>query len=282
MPITKLTPENNYPYQEERMQSLKLAIPEAFADGKINWDTLREVLSEDLEEGGCEEYFGLNWPGKREARKRAATPSRATLVPALGEGVNEDTTENLFIEGDNLEVLKLLQKSYAGKIKMIYIDPPYNTGNDFIYNDNFTEPLETYLDYVGARGESGELLTTNTRADGRFHSRWLNMMYPRLILARQLLREDGMIFVSIDDNEVTNLRQMMSEVFGEENFVNTLIWKKRYNAAKEQQLAIIHEYVLIYSKDKTEINEGKKPADGIHSNRRVEQQDSPGKWVEQT
>lgn len=255
MPITKLSPENNYLYLQVRMEAMSQAVPEAFADGKINWDTLREVLTEDLEEGGCEEYFGLNWPGKREARKRAATPSRAALVPAPGEGVNEDNTENLFIEGDNLEVLKLLQKSYAGKIKMIYIDPPYNTGNDFIYNDNFTDPLEAYLNYTGARGESGELLTTNTRADGRFHSKWLNMMYPRLILARQLLREDGMIFVSIDDNEVTNLRQMMNEVFGEENFVNTMVWKKRYNAAKEKQLAIIHEYILIYSKDNKVINE---------------------------
>ena len=152
MPITKLTPENNYPYLEDRLKALEQAVPEAFADGKINWDTLREVLGENLEDEGRDEYFGLNWPGKREARKRAATPSRATLVPAPGEGVNEDTTENLFIEGDNLEVLKLLQKSYAGKIKMIYIDPPYNTGNDFIYNDNFTDPLEAYLEYTGAKG----------------------------------------------------------------------------------------------------------------------------------
>lgn len=214
MPITKLTPENSYLYTQERLEALEQAVPEAFADGKVNWDRLREVLGENLEDEGREEYFGLNWPGKREARKRAAIPSRGTLVPAPGEGVNEDTTEHLFIEGDNLEVLKLLQKSYAGRIKMIYIDPPYNTGNDFIYNDNFTDPLQAYLEYTGATGESGELLTTNTRADGRFHSKWLNMMYPRLILARQLLREDGVIFVSIDDNEVHHLRQIMNEIFG--------------------------------------------------------------------
>ena len=249
MPITKLTPENNYPYLQERLEALRQAVPEAFADGKINWDKLREALGEDLEEEGCEEYFGLNWPGKREARKRAATPSRGTLVPAPGEGVNEDTTENLFIEGDNLEVLKLLQKSYAGKIKMIYIDPPYNTGNDFIYNDNFTDPLEAYLDYTGAKGESGELLTTNTRADGRFHSKWLNMMYPRLILARQLLREDGVIFISIDDNEVHHLRQMLNEIFGEENFIDCIIWKKRYGGgAKEKFLVTLHEYCLFFAK----------------------------------
>ena len=247
MPITKLTPENNYPYLQDRLEALEHAVPEAFADGKVNWDTLREVIGEDLEEGSCEEYFGLNWPGKREARKRTATPSRAALVPAPGEGVNEDNTENLFIEGDNLEVLKLLQKSYAGKIKMIYIDPPYNTGNDFIYNDNFTDPLEAYLDYTGSRGESGELLTTNTRADGRFHSKWLNMMYPRLILARQLLREDGVIFISIDDNEVFNLRMLMNEVFGE-NCIEQYVWDVREdgNMPKTARGTVRkeHEYII--------------------------------------
>ena len=253
MPLTKLTPENSYPYLQDRLQQLEQAVPEAFADGKINWDTLREVLNADLEEGGCDEYFGLNWPGKREARKRAATPSHGTLVPAPGEGVNEDTTENLFIEGDNLEVLKLLQKSYAGKIKMIYIDPPYNTGNDFIYNDDFTDPLEAYLKYTGATGEGGELLTTNTRADGRFHSKWLNMMYPRLILARQLLREDGIIFISIDDNEIQNLRQLMNEVFGEENYIKEIVI---YNNPRGRQpdsfIATSHEYLLVYSKSISE------------------------------
>ena len=249
MPITKLTPENNYPYLQERLEALEQAVPEAFADGRINWDTLREVLGDNLEDEGRAEFFGLNWPGKREARKKAATPSRATLVPVPGEGVNEDTTENLFIEGDNLEVLKLLQKSYAGKIKMIYIDPPYNTGNDFIYNDNFTDPLEAYLDYTGARGESGELLTTNTRADGRFHSKWLNMMYPRLILACQLLREDGIIFISIDDNEIADLRMMMNEIFGEENFLATVIWHKVYSPRMDTEgFSVFHDYVLVYGK----------------------------------
>lgn len=251
MPITKLTPENSYPYLQDRLQQLEQAVPEAFADGKINWDTLREIFNADLEDEGRDEYFGLNWPGKREARKRAATPSHGTLVPAPGEGVNEDTTENLFIEGDNLEVLKLLQKSYAGKIKMIYIDPPYNTGNDFIYNDDFTDPLTAYLKYTGATGESGELLTTNTRADGRFHSKWLNMMYPRLILARQVLREDGVIFVSIDDNEVHHLRQMINEVFGEENFVSEIV-RKTIEGGKQDTTSIHkgHEYLLVYLKNR--------------------------------
>jgi len=251
MPVAKLTPENNNPYMQERMEALMQAVPEAFADGKINWETLRELLGEELEEGGREEYFGLNWPGKREARRRAAIPSRGTLVPVYGEGVNEDSTENLFIEGDNLEVLKLLQKSYAGKIKMIYIDPPYNTGNDFIYNDDFTDPLEAYLRYTGAKGESGELLTTNTRADGRFHSNWLNMMYPRLILARQLLREDGVIFVSIDDNEVHHLRQLMNEIFGEENFVTEFVWeKKKKPSFLHANVGKIFDYIVCFLKNR--------------------------------
>jgi adenine-specific DNA-methyltransferase len=280
MPITKLTPENSYPYLQDRLEQLEQAVPEAFADGKVNWDTLREVLNADLENEDRDEYFGLNWPGKREARKRAATPSYGTLVPAPGEGVNEDTTENLFIEGDNLEVLKLLQKSYAGKIKMIYIDPPYNTGNDFIYNDDFTDPLAEYLKYTGATGEGGELLTTNTRADGRFHSKWLNMMYPRLILACQLLREDGIIFVSIDDNEVHNLRQMMNEIFGEENFMTCIIWEKRYTRSNNAKLfGSVTEYILLYRKSSslTSIKEPRnQKADSIYSN---PDNDPRGDWT---
>ena len=280
MPITKLTPENNYPYLQERLKALEQAVPEAFADGKINWDTLHEVLNADLEDEGRDEYFGLNWPGKREARKRAATPSRGTLVPAPGEGVNEDTTENLFIEGDNLEVLKLLQKSYAGKIKMIYIDPPYNTGNDFIYNDDFTDPLEAYLDYTGAKGESGELLTTNTRADGRFHSRWLNMMYPRLILARQLLREDGVIFISIDDNEIHNLRQMMNEIFGEENFLLTFCWRRTDNQSNIGNFARVKEYILAFAKDRNLVNFEKMELSEIAKNE-YRYEDAKGKFRRQ-
>lgn len=254
MPISKLTPEGNYPYMDERIRALAQAVPEAMADGKINWEKLREALGDAVEEeNASEEHFGLSWPGKREARKLAAQPSLGTLVPVPGEGINEDDTENIFIEGDNLEVMKLLLKSYAGRIKMIYIDPPYNTGNDFIYNDNFADPLEAYLEYTGAKGESGELLTTNTRADGRFHSKWLNMMYLRLLLAHKLLREDGVIFVSIDDNELINLKYLLNEIFGEENFIECIIWKKRYNAAKEKHLASIHEYILFYAKNKHDI-----------------------------
>ena len=245
MPIEKLRP--SFTFTEDRLKELEQMVPEAFADGKIDWETLQEALGEQLEDGR-EEHFGLTWPGKREARRLASIPSRGTLVPCPGEGINEDETENVFIEGENLEVLKLLQKSYAGKIKMIYIDPPYNTGNDFIYNDKYADPLEEYLKYTGAKGESGELLTTNTRSDGRFHSRWLNMMYPRLLLARQLLRDDGVIFVSIDDNEVYNLRIIMNEIFGEENFVAQLIWHSEGHTDNQYQIKITHEYILLYIK----------------------------------
>lgn len=195
------------------------------------------------------ERYGLDWPGKKDALKIIQQPSIATLKPARGESVNFDKTENLFIEGDNLEVLKLLQKSYYGKIKMIYIDPPYNTGNEFIYQDNFTESLDTYLAYAGLTDDQGRKFSTNTQAEGRYHTNWLNMMYPRLYLARNLLREDGVIFISIDDNEVSNLRMLCDEVFGEENFVANIIWQhsvqpKGYSAL----FSVHHNHILCYRK----------------------------------
>ena len=246
MPIEKLRPK--FTFTEDRIRELQQVAPEAFADGKIDWESLQEALGEQLEDGR-EEHFGLTWPGKREARRLASIPSRGTLVPCPGEGINEDTTKNLFIEGENLEVLKLLQKSYAGKIKMIYIDPPYNTGNDFIYNDKFTDPLEEYLKYTGAKGESGEYLTTNTRADGRFHSKWLNMMYPRLILARQLLKQDGVIFVNIGEEEVHNLKLLMSEVFGDENYISTIARVAKTASNKGTHFAPSIDFILVYSKN---------------------------------
>ena len=248
MPIEKFRP--SFTFTEDRLKELQQVVPEAFADGKINWETLREALGNYLEDDeACEEHFGLFWPGKREARRLAAIPSKGTLMPAPGEGVNEDRTHNIFIEGENLEVLKLLQKSYAGRVKMIYIDPPYNTGNDFIYPDDYREPLEAYLKRTGQMDEEGRRLTTNTKASGRFHSNWLNMMYPRLLLARQLLREDGVIFVSIDDNEVHNLRQVMNEIFGQENFIEQIIWKNKYGAgAMTRGFISVHEYILCYSR----------------------------------
>lgn len=253
----KLKP--TYTFDQDRLDALKKIVPEAFADGRINWESLREALGDYLEtDGPDEEHFGLFWPGKRQARRLASLPSTGTLTPVYGEGLRADGTpdadgqndsRNVFIEGENLEVLKILQKAYAGRIKMIYIDPPYNTGNDFVYDDDFTEPLQEYLRRTGQVDEEGKPLTTNKKADGRFHSKWLSMMYPRLRLARNLLREDGVIFVSIDDNEVHHLRLLMNEVFGEENFVGTIIWKSRKSedTRAKNGLSNDHEYLLVYT-----------------------------------
>ncbi len=195
------------------------------------------------------ERYGMEWSGKKEALHLIQTLSSATLKPCRAESVNFDTTENIFIEGDNLEVLKLLQTSYYGKVKMIYIDPPYNTGKEFIYPDNFSETLETYLEYAGLIDGDGKKFSTNTANEGRFHTKWLNMMYPRLYLARNLLRDDGVIFISIDDNEVSNLRKMCDEIFGEEALVGVFSWKNKYGAgAKTKGLIEVHEYIFCYSK----------------------------------
>jgi adenine-specific DNA-methyltransferase len=247
MSIEKLRP--SFTFTEDRLRELQQVVPEAFADGKINWDTLREALGEQLEEEG-EEHFGLFWPGKREARRLASMPSKGSLIPQPGEGVDEENTHNIFIEGENLEVLKLLQKSYAGRIKMIYIDPPYNTGNDFIYPDDFSEPLETYLRVTGQVDEEGRLVTTNNRSAGRYHSNWLNMMFPRLMLAKNLLRFDGNIFISIDDNEFANLKAICDEIFGSECFIGTLV-RQTIEGGKQDTKSIqsIHEYLLIYAKN---------------------------------
>jgi adenine-specific DNA-methyltransferase len=252
-----------FQFDEERLNQLRQIAPEAFADGKINWETLRASLGEHLEEESTDtEHFGLFWPGKRQARRLASLPSTGTLVPVYGEGLKADGTpdadghndsRNVFIEGENLEVLKLLQKTYAGRIKMIYIDPPYNTGNDFIYDDDFTEPLQEYLRRTGQVDEEGKALTTNKRADGRFHSKWLSMMYPRLRLARNLLRDDGLIFVSIDDNEVEHLRMIMNEIFGQENYQQQIIWKNKYGpGAQTKGFGRLHEYILCFSKGNIE------------------------------
>jgi adenine-specific DNA-methyltransferase len=246
MPIEKLRP--SFTFTEDRLNELQAVVPEAFADGKINWDTLREALGEYLEEEN-QEHFGLFWPGKREARRLAAMPSKGTLVPQPGEGVDDENTHNIFIEGDNLEVLKLLQKSYAGRVKMIYIDPPYNTGNDFVYRDDFQQPLDEYLRLTEQVNEQGKFLTTNSQASGRYHSAWLNMVYPRLRLSRNLLNDDGLIFVSIDDNELHNLSQVLKEVFGEECFVGILVWHSKSGGGSDKAgIVADHEYVVCFQK----------------------------------
>ena len=257
MPIEKLRP--SFSFDEERIKQLKQIVPEAFADNQVNWEVLKEALGNYLEEDDLDvEHFGLFWPGKREARRIAAIPSKGTLVPQFGEGLKPDGTpdtdgkndsRNIFIEGENLEVLKILQKSYACRIKMIYIDPPYNTGNDFVYDDNFTEPLEEYLRRTGQVDEEGKPLTTNKKADGRFHSKWLSMMYPRLRLARNLLRDDGVIFISIDDNEVHNLKCVLNEIWGEENFLGQLIWNQK-SGSQAGHFTGSHEYLVCYTKSK--------------------------------
>ena len=239
---------------EKKAELFRLFPEVRCGDGKIDFEHLRRVLGETVEVG--RERYGMNWPGKADCFKTIQKPSLATLRPCPEESVNFDTTENLIIEGDNLEVLKLLQKSYLGEVKMIYIDPPYNTGNDFIYPDNYSESLDTYLRYTGQVDSEGRKYSTNTEADGRFHSKWLNMMYPRLYLARNLLREDGVIFISIDDAEVDNLKKLCNEIFGEENFIAQLVWEKgRKNDAKF--FSIGHEYLLVYAKSLGSLREAK-------------------------
>lgn len=236
---------------EEQLQNFKQLFPEVFTEGlKVDWDKLRLTLGETVDTG--KERYGMNWPGKADCFKTIQQPSIATLVPAREESIDFDTTENLFIEGDNLEVLKLLQKSYLGKVKMIYIDPPYNTGNEFIYPDNYSENLETYLEYTGQIDSSGKKFGTNTDTDGRFHSKWMNMMYPRLFLAKNLLKEDGVIFISINDAEVQNLRKICDEIYGEENFIAELVWsnKEGGGSSDSKYFRIKHEYILCYTKAK--------------------------------
>ncbi len=202
---------------------------------------------------GRRERYGMDWPGKKECLKIIQQPSIGTLKPCRDESVNFETTENLFIEGDNLEVLKLLQKSYYGKVKMIYIDPPYNTGKEFIYPDKYSETLETYLAYAGLVDDEGKKFATNTANEGRYHTKWLNMMYPRLYLARNLLQEDGVIFISIDDNELVNLRKLCDEIFGEENFLGTItVQSNPRGRQSDTYFASVHDYLVCYAKNSTE------------------------------
>ena len=231
---------------EEKREELLRLFPEARTEGgQIDFERLRLALGETVDVG--KERYGMTWPGKADCFKTIQAPSLGTLLPCPEESVNFDTTGNLIIEGDSLEVLKLLQKSYLGKIKLIYIDPPYNTGNDFIYPDDFSESLRTYLQYTGQVDAEGKRFGTNAETDGRFHSKWLNMMYPRLYLASNLLRDDGVILMSIGDAEIENLRRLCAEVFGEENFVASLVWEKgRKNDAK--LFSVGHEYMLVYAK----------------------------------
>ena len=241
---------------EEQKRKLRQLFPEVFNEKKIDWERLKSTLGKELDT--IQERYSMNWPGKADCFRIIQKPSLGTLKPCKKESLNWDKTQNLFIEGDNLEVLKLLQQSYYGKVKMIYIDPPYNTGKDFIYPDKYSENLETYLQYTGQKDAEGKRFSTNQETDGRFHSKWINMMYPRLFLARNLLKEDGAIFISIDDNEITNLRKICDEIFGEENFINIISAKMKNIAGasgggEDKRLKKNIEFVLVYSKNYNEL-----------------------------
>lgn len=231
----------------ENLIRMKELFPEAWTEGRLDFDVLRQLLGGTVDDR--DEKYGLNWHGKRQARQIALTPSRGTLLPCPEDSVDWETTQNLMIEGDNLEVLKLLQKSYAGRVKMMYIDPPYNTGNDFIYPDDFRDNVTNYLRLTGQLGAEGRLSSNNESA-GRFHTIWLNMIYPRLKVSRSLLREDGVLFVSIDDAEVVNLRQVCNEVFGEENFLASFVRRRRMaTGMRDNPISPDHEYVVAYAKN---------------------------------
>jgi adenine-specific DNA-methyltransferase len=232
---------------DDRVESLKALIPEAFVEGRLDVEKLRAALGHRAED--ARERYGLSWAGKAEAMRTIQVPSVGTLLPLREESVNFDESENVFIEGDNLEVLKLLQKSYYGKVKLIYIDPPYNTGNEFIYPDNFREGLQDYLKYSGQVDAEGLKLSTNTETSGRFHSKWLSMIWPRVFLARNLLRDDGVMLISIDDHEAHNLRAVVSEIFGEENIVATFVWQKKYSRDNRPVIGTVHEYLLMVARD---------------------------------
>lgn len=231
-----------------RNAELLRLFPESRTEGgRIDFDRLKLAIGEAIDVG--KERYSINWPGKARCFDYIQEPSNGTLSPAPDESVDFNRSQNILIEGDNLEVLKLMQKSYMGKVKMIYIDPPYNTGNDFIYPDDFGETLETYLKFTGQIDAEGKRFSTNTEANGRFHSKWLNMMYPRLFLARNLLTDDGVMFISIDDHEVHTLRRICDEIFGEENFVCTFIWEKRYSPPPDtKEVGYVHENILLYRK----------------------------------
>lgn len=233
------------------IEQLKALFPELITEGPngvaVNVDVLKTLVG-DQTVTDADEKYGLNWHGKRRARQLALTPSTGTLRPCPDESVDWETTKNLMIEGDNLEVLKLLQKSYAGRVKLIYIDPPYNTGKDFVYPDSFQDSIKSYLELTG-QVEGGRKFSSNTDASGRFHTDWLNMIYPRLRTARELLSQEGSIFISIDDNEAPAARKVADEIFGEENFVACCAWQKRYSRENRGAIGDAHEYLLVYAKD---------------------------------
>lgn len=260
------------------IEKLRELFPEVFSEGKIDFKKLEEELGQFIDSDS--ERYNFTWSGKIEAKKIAQTPSTGTLRPSSEESKNWDTTQNLYIEGDNLEVLKLLQKSYHKKVKLIYIDPPYNTGKDFVYKDNFHDNIRNYLEITGQVDSEGNKLSANAETNGRYHSDWLTMMYPRLKLARNLLRDDGVIFISIDDNEVANLRKICDEIFGEDNFIANAIWERAYSPVNlKKHFSENHDFILCYAKNiEYCVNFGLKRSDEANSRYANPDNDPRGIW----
>ncbi len=264
---------------EENIAMLKEIFPDVFEEGKVDFDKLKQVLGDYVDDSA--ERYNFSWNGKGRALRLAQSPSTGTLRPCPEESKDWDTTQNLYIEGDNLEVLKLLQKSYHGKVKMIYIDPPYNTGGDFVYPDDYSDSMGNYLRITGQKGDDGAKFSTNMEASGRYHTDWLNMMFPRLRLARNLLTNDGVIFISIDDNEVENLKKLCNEVFGESNFVAQLIWQRAFSPKNDAKfISNSHDYILMFTKSINNFMVGRlertEEADARYSN---PDNDSRGVWM---
>ena len=256
----------------ENVATLKALFPSIITDGKVDFDVLRQLLGDAVEEG--QERYGLNWKGKARARAFALTPSLGTLRPAKEDSKDWETTKNIVIEGDNLEVLKLLRKSYAGKVKLIYIDPPYNTGKDFVYPDNYTESLANYEALTGQRGEDGARLVSNKETSGRFHTDWLNMMYPRLMLAKELLRDDGLITVSLNDSELPNLLQIMEQIFGPSNFIANIIWQKKQSPQNDAvNVSDMHDFIVCFARNAKANREDKGGWNRIKFKRSAEQEE---------
>ena len=273
LPLASLTPTDS------RYAALRDLIPEAFAEGELDLRRLGTALG--LTSEPQSERYGLSWPGKHAASATRQEPSIGTLRPDTQSGYGPADAPDVVIEGDNLEVLKLLQKSYHAKVKMIFIDPPYNTGKQFIYPDNFREGLATYLEFTGQTDEDGRKLTANTETNGRYHSNWLSMMYPRLSLARHLLRDDGVIFITIDDNELHNLRLIMDELFGPENFIACCIWQKIFSPKNTaQQFSEDHDYLLVYGRNGDEWRSNLLPRTQDMEDRYSNTDDDPrGPWT---
>jgi len=233
---------------EKNILKLKITFPDAFTEGKVDFEKLQQLLGNYIETSN--ERYNFSWNGKAKALRLAQTPSAGTLRPCSEESKDWDTTQNLYIEGDNLEVLKLLQKSYHGKVKLVFIDPPYNTGGDFVYPDNYVDNIKNYKKITGQIDSEGRSISSNSEANGRYHTDWLNMIYPRLRLARNLLSDDGVIFISIDDNEHANLKLLCDEVFGANNFIGDIVWRSSDNSNNNAlTFSEDHNYILVYAKN---------------------------------